>query len=197
MAERRSGSQGVGLNLVGSVVAPDDGIVFVSTEAGQPWQATLARALIAANVEVAVWVPDKRLAPIAGVLASGGLQVRTLTREEECIGYAAGFRAAGGMPVVLLQSSGLGNSLNALGSLAIPYGLGFPIVVSMRGSLGERNPSQVPMGRATIGILGMLGIQCLPISAPGDIQAVVRGAVDLSQGARQVAAMILQTELEP
>ena len=54
------------------------------------------------------------------------------------------------MPLVLMQCSGLGNALNALGSLAIPYGLGFPLVLSMRGTLGERNPSQMPLGRTTV-----------------------------------------------
>ena len=50
---------------------------------------------------------------------------------------------------VLMQNSGLGNALNAFGSFAIPYGIGVPLVLSMRGTLGEANPSQVPMGRAT------------------------------------------------
>ena len=41
-------------------------------------------------------------------LVARGIPLRTLTREEECFGYAAGYRAAGGMPLVLLQCSGLG-----------------------------------------------------------------------------------------
>ena len=77
---------------------------------------------------------------------SAAIPLRTLTREEECFGYAAGYRAAGGMPLVLLQCSGLGNAINAIGSLVVPYGLGFPVVLSMRGTLGERNPSQMPLG---------------------------------------------------
>jgi sulfopyruvate decarboxylase TPP-binding subunit len=110
-----------------------------------PWQEILADALIEAGVEVAAWVPDKRLAPIGTRLAERGIALRTLTREEECFGFAAGYRAAGGMPVVLAQCSGLGNSLNAIGSLVIPYGLAFPVVLSMRGTLGERNPAQMPL----------------------------------------------------
>ena len=57
---------------------------------------------------------------------SAASPLRTLTREEECFGWAAGYRAAGGMPLVLVQCSGLGNSLNAIGSLVVPYGLGVP-----------------------------------------------------------------------
>ena len=128
---------------------------------------TLADALIDAGVEVAAWVPDKRLAPIADRLAERGIPLRTLTREEECFGYAAGYRAAGGMPVVLAQCSGLGNSLNAIGSLVIPYGLAFPVVLSMRGTLGERNPAQMPLGRTTVAMLEALGVQSFPLRAPG------------------------------
>jgi sulfopyruvate decarboxylase subunit alpha len=162
---------------------------------GPTWQAQLAQALIAARIEIAVWVPDKRLAPIADALAGGGLRMRTLTREEECVGYAAGFRAAGGFPLVMFQSSGLGNSLNALGSLAVPYGLGFPLVISMRGTLGEENPSQVPLGRTTARMLELLGIQALSVRDPEDISAVVAGAVALARGARQVAAITLDGQL--
>jgi sulfopyruvate decarboxylase subunit alpha len=160
------------------------------------WQADLARSLVAGGIEIAAWVPDKRLAPIAEALADEGVPVRTLTREEECVGYAAGFRAAGGTPLVLMQCSGLGNSLNAIGSLAVPYGLGFPVVLSMRGTLGERNPSQVPLGRATVGMLALLGIQAFSLRSPRDVAAVVDGVLALAHGAGQVSAIVLEPELE-
>lgn len=80
---------------------------------------------MAAGITVAAYVPDTRLQGVLSLLATGQ-------------------RIAGKRPVVLMQSSGLGNSLNALGSRAVPYRLGLPRVVSMRGALGEANPSQVP-----------------------------------------------------
>jgi sulfopyruvate decarboxylase subunit alpha len=160
------------------------------------WQQELADELIAAGIEVAVWVPDKRLAPIAERLVERGITLRTLTREEECFGYAAGFRAAGGMPLVLLQCSGLGNSLNAVGSLVLPYGLGFPVVISMRGTLGERNPSQMPLGRTTVGMLDLLGIQAFPLSSREDVAAVAAGAVAVAEGARVLAPIVLEAGLE-
>src|SRR3954464_11048900 len=156
------------------------------------WQEEFADAVIHAGVEVAAWVPDKRLAPVAERLARRGLSLRTLTREEECFGYAAGYRAAGGMPLVLLQCSGLGNAFNALGSLVLPYGFGFPAVVSMRGTLGERNPSQMPLGRTTAGMLELLGVQPFPLARPGDAAVVARGAVATAEGARGLAPIILQ-----
>ena len=56
--------------------------------------------------------------------------------------------------------------MNALGSLAIPYAIRIPLVLSMRGTLGEGNPSQVPMGRATAALLEALGIQVFQLVDP-------------------------------
>ena len=160
------------------------------------WQERLADELVEAGIEVAAWVPDKRLAPIADRLAERRVPLRTLTREDECFGYAAGHRAAGGTPLVMIQCSGLGNSLNAIGSLVIPYGLGFPVVISMRGTLGERNPSQMPLGRATGAMLEALGVQAFPLKSPHAVAPIVRGAVDVADGARVLAPILLEAELE-
>lgn len=160
------------------------------------WQDELGQALIRSGVEAAAWVPDKRLSPIASALEAERLTLRTLTREDECFGWAAGFRAAGGMPLVLLQCSGLGNSLNAIGSLVVPYGLGFPVVISMRGTLGERNPSQMPLGRTAIGMLNLMGVQAFSLRSADDIGVVVQGALDVAAGARELAPIILEAELD-
>ena len=160
------------------------------------WQARLADELVEAGVETAAWVPDKRLAPIGIRLAERGIPLRTLTREDECFGYAAGHRAAGGTPLVMIQCSGLGNSINAIGSLVIPYGLGFPVVISMRGALGERNPAQMPLGRATVAMLDALGVQSFPLRSPDAVQRIVRGALDVADGARVLAPILLDPELE-
>jgi sulfopyruvate decarboxylase subunit alpha len=160
------------------------------------WQQDLARALVRCGVEAAAWVPDKRLDPIAAALKAEGREPRTLTREEECIGWAAGYRAAGGLPLVLLQCSGLGNSLNAIGSLAVPYGLGFPLVISMRGALGERNPAQMALGRTTSAMLGLLGVQTFSLRRPDEVGVVARGAMNVAEGARELAPIILEPELD-
>ena len=160
------------------------------------WQQRLADELVQAGVEVAAWVPDKRLAPIATRLAERGIPLRTLTREDECFGYAAGHRAAGGTPLVMIQCSGLGNSINAIGSLVIPYGLGFPVVISMRGTLGERNPSQMPLGRTTVAMLEALGVQSFPLSSAASVAPVVKGAIAVADGARVLAPILLDAELE-
>ncbi|HXD68702.1 MAG TPA: thiamine pyrophosphate-binding protein [Gaiellales bacterium] len=164
--------------------------------AASTWQAELARALAEGGVEAAAWVPDKRLAPVAEALEALSVPVRTLTREEECVGWAAGYRAAGGTPLVLMQCSGLGNSLNAIGSLVVPYGLGFPLILSMRGALGERNPAQMALGRTAVPMLELLGIQAFRLGRPGEAGMLARGALNVADGARQLAPIVLEPELD-
>ena len=160
-----------------------------------PWQIELADALVGGGATVAAVVPDSRLDGIVSRLSEVGLIVRTLAREEECIAYAAGHRIAGMRPVVLMQCSGIGNALNALGSLAIPYGLGIPLVLSMRGTLGEANPAQVPMGRAAPALLAALGVQAFSLRDPRDLERVVSGVLTLAYDAQASAAVLLEPEL--
>ena len=76
----------------------------------------------------------------------------------------------------MLQSSGLGNSLNALTSLLVPYQIPVLIVVSMRGDAGEWNAAQVPMGRAVRSILDAIGIPHVTVESPETTAEVVRVA---------------------
>jgi sulfopyruvate decarboxylase alpha subunit len=159
------------------------------------WQQAIAREILEAGVESAVYVPDARLRGIVAALSDGGLVPHALTREEECVGFAAGYVAAGGRAVVLMQCSGLGNALNALGSLAIPYALGIPMILSMRGTLGETNPSQIPMGRATVGLLDALAIQSFSVAAEEQAGSTAAGVLQLAFETGAPAALILEPQL--
>jgi sulfopyruvate decarboxylase TPP-binding subunit len=94
-----------------------------------------------------------------------------------------------------MQCSGLGNALNALGSFAIPYALGVPMILSMRGTLGEANPSQVPMGRATVGLLSALAIQSFPVAAAEEAGPTAAGVLQLAFETGVPAALILEPQL--
>lgn len=159
-----------------------------------PWQHAVAAALLAGGVETAVYVPDSRLRGVITALRAEGLPVLALTREEECVAYAVGFGAAGGHAAVLMQCSGLGNSLNALGCFG-PYGVGVPLVLAMRGTLGEGNPVQVPMGRATKPLLDALGIQYFSVERPSDAGTRTSGMLELAYATGMSAAVILEADL--
>jgi sulfopyruvate decarboxylase subunit alpha len=114
----------------------------------------------AEKVRSLIHVPDAVIGPILSAAATEGVfEITGVTREEEGFGVMAGHHIGGTRAVLLLQSSGLGNSLNAIGSLVIPFGIACPMIVSLRGEIGDRNVAQVPLGRAIRGILDELGIQ--------------------------------------
>jgi sulfopyruvate decarboxylase subunit beta len=60
-------------------------------------------------------------------------------REEEGVGISAGLSLGGGSAVIAIQSSGLGNSINALMSLHRTYHLPLPILVTWRGAFQEKS----------------------------------------------------------
>ena len=124
------------------------------------WAAGVCAGLHAAGSRHVVYVPDNPLSHVLRGLREQYADVVTTiaTREEEAFGIAAGLYLGGHRPTVMLQSSGLGNSLNALTSLLVPYQIPALIVISMRGDANEWNAAQVPMGRAVAAICDAIEI---------------------------------------
>jgi phosphonopyruvate decarboxylase len=79
-------------------------------------------------------------------------------REDSAIGIAAGAYFGGRQPVVLMQNSGLGVSINALVSLNQIYDIPVLIVVSWRGEGGEDAPEHLVMGDVMDALLDLLRI---------------------------------------
>src|SRR5437868_9477213 len=124
------------------------------------WASGVCAGLHAAGSRHVVYVPDNPLSHVLRILRGSFPDVTTTlaTREEEAFGIAAGLYLGGARPTVMLQSSGLGNSLNALTSLLVPYEIPVLMVVSMRGDDREWNAAQMPMGRAVRAILDAIGV---------------------------------------
>jgi sulfopyruvate decarboxylase subunit alpha len=79
-------------------------------------------------------------------------------REDAALGLAAGSYLGGRQPVVLMQNSGLGVSINALVSLHQIYEIPALLVVSWRGQDGRDAPEHLIMGRVTRPALELLDI---------------------------------------
>jgi sulfopyruvate decarboxylase alpha subunit len=122
------------------------------------WPQEVHRALAKAQVRIVGYVPDaghQRLIE----LCQGDREMRAvvLTTEEEGIGLAAGAWLGGEKSVLLMQSSGVGNVINAA-SLLKTCRIPLVMIVTMRGEAGEFNSWQVPMGEATPGVLEAMGV---------------------------------------
>jgi len=95
-----------------------------------------------------------------------------LTREEEGVGIAAGAAMAGRRPAMILQSSGVGNLLNALLSLTQFYELPLPLFISQRGVFKEGIAAQVPMGKCLPALFDAVGIGWTELSSLEDLSGV-------------------------
>jgi sulfopyruvate decarboxylase alpha subunit len=156
------------------------------------WVKSVAAGLMQGGIQHVVYVPDTPLSSILRRLeAEGRVPLTLATREEEGIGIAAGLHLGGQRPAVLMQSSGLGNAINALGSLLISYQIPVLLVISLRGELGEWNVAQVPMGRAVRPILDALGIQHVTPTGTQDLERTVAMAAALAFEVRLPVAYLL------
>jgi sulfopyruvate decarboxylase alpha subunit len=155
------------------------------------WPAEIHRELAAAGVSLVGYVPDaghKRLIE----LCQGDKRMRAvvLSTEEEGIGLAAGAWLGGEKAVLLMQSSGVGNVVNAIGMMKecrIPL----VSVVTMRGQQGEFNPWQVPMGQATRQVLEAMGTVVHEAASEEDIAPTVNAALRLAYNSYQSVAVLI------
>jgi sulfopyruvate decarboxylase len=97
-----------------------------------------------------------------------------LTREEEGVGICAGAALAGRRPAMFVQSSGIGNMINALLSLTQFYGLPLSLFVSRRGVYQEKIEAQFPMGRKLPAMLAGAGITYSEINAHEELSVLER-----------------------
>ena len=118
--------------------------------------------LLAAGFDFFVGVPCSLVKTLLAELERRGLYLGE-TREDAALGVAAGAYLAGRAPVVIMQNSGLGVSLNALGSLHLLYGIPALLLVTWRGYRGQDAPEHLVMGEVLPRLLDLFGV---PFRAP-------------------------------
>jgi phosphonopyruvate decarboxylase len=112
------------------------------------------------------------------------------TREDAALGVAAGAWLGGRTPVVIMQNSGLGVSLNALGSLHLLYRIPCLLLVTWRGYEGRDAPEHLVMGEVLPHLLELFGI---PFRAPdaNEIEATLDwAAASIAETRRPVALLV-------
>ena len=116
----------------------------------------LADALCARGFDFFTGVPCSLVASLIVALEPHGYVAET--REDAALGLAAGAALAGRRPVVVMQNSGFGVSLNAIGSLQDIYALPCLLVITWRGYEGKDAPEHLVMGEAMPAILDAMHI---------------------------------------
>lgn len=116
-----------------------------------------------------------------------------VTREEEGVGVCCGAWMGGRKPALLMQNSGLGNSINALASLDFLFKVPLLMIISHRGCEGEPIIGQVPMGKLTPKLLDAMQIPKLSPS-PDRAEDVVAQAWRLAEERRSPVAVLLDLQ---
>lgn len=160
------------------------------------WPDRLYDILKAADIRQMAYVPDAgHTTLINRFLGDGDVICNVLTTEEEGIAIASGAWLGGQRSVLLMQSSGVGNCINAL-SLPVIARMPLLMLVTMRGEWGEFNPWQVPMGRATRASLEAIGMTVLRADSETDlIEIVAQATGTVFDTDQQVAVLIGQKVL--
>ena len=160
------------------------------------WPCKIVSLLKANDICSISFIPDSVIGQILNVAEKDPyFHFTTLAREEEGIGIITGEYFADRYGVLMMQGAGLGNCVNALASLAIPYQIPFLILISQRGELGEFNACHVVMGKALRNILEALGIQHYTVNREDELETILDGAIKTAYTSEQPVAVILSTAL--
>ena len=165
------------------------------TETVPDWPADVYATLRAEGITQVCHVPDAgHSALIRKCEADNDLSVVTLTTEEEGVHMLAGTWLGGEKGVLLLQSSGVGNIMNAL---AMPNTCRIPVlmIATMRGEWGEFNSWQVPMGQGTPACLEAMGVRVHRIDQAEEIAPAVKAASRLAFDSLQMVAVLISQKV--
>jgi sulfopyruvate decarboxylase alpha subunit len=159
------------------------------------WPDHVFREMKARHIATVCTVPDGGLKTLLQLVESDReCRLVTLTSEEEGIGVATGCWLGGARAMIAMQSSGVGNCINALG-LAIAFRAPCLMLVTMRGQWGEFNPWQVPMGQAVKPALEAVGVRCLLTDKGADVGETFAAAADLAFNGNQLAAVLVSQRI--
>ena len=118
-------------------------------------------------------VPCKLLANMITILEKDkDIYYSAIPREEEGMGICAGAYLGNKLPCIMMQNTGIGNSVNAIVSLLQLYQMPVVFLISYRGTPGEPVGAQGGMARVTEDILNTLRIPMLHCNTKEDLDKI-------------------------
>src|SRR6266404_7548221 len=130
----------------------------------------------AAGLDFYTGVPCSFLTPlingvIGGAKGAGGLDYVGAASEGEAVAIASGAWLAGRQTVVMCQNSGLGNAVNPLTSLNVPFRIPTLLIVTWRGEPGLKDePQHEVMGQITASLLDTIRVEHADF--PSDVASI-------------------------
>ena len=131
---------------------------------------------------------------INSVINSNELRYIGAANEGDAVAIAAGAELGGVRGVVMLQNSGLGNTVNPLTSLTHTFRIPALLIVTLRGEPGGApdEPQHELMGRITTDLLDLMGIPWawFPIETPAIEPALEQASASMDSRGRPYALVM-------
>jgi len=147
------------------------------------------------GINLLLILPDNMIQGLIKVInEKNEIRKITITREEEGMGIAAGAYLGGIKPALLMQNSGLGNSINAIKSLLQLYKIPILLIMSHRGGEGEKIMAQNQMGQVTFNLLECINLKYFIVNSVKTIENF-KNAMIFMQDNSKSAAIVLERSL--
>ena len=118
-------------------------------------------------------VPCKLLANMITILENDkDIYYSAIPREEEGMGICAGAYLGNKLPCIMMQNTGIGNSVNSIVSLLQLYQMPVVFLISYRGTPGEPVGAKGGMASITEDILNTLRIPMLHCNTEEDLEKI-------------------------
>src|SRR5215813_6367748 len=118
-----------------------------------------------------------------------------LAKEEEAVGISAGAHFAGVKSALLMQNHGFLAAVNGIVSFGHLYRIPLLMLISYRGSFGERDPWQTQGGNVTEPLLRALRIPYSFLDDPAKVEKRIAEAQTWAYSSSHPAALLLTREL--
>src|SRR5438045_7859267 len=118
-----------------------------------------------------------------------------LAKEEEGVGISTGAHLAGVASAMLMQNHGFLAAINGIVSCGQLYRIPLLMLISQRGSFGERDPWQCEGGGVTEHVLEALRIPFDRLEAPEQVTKRIAKAQTLAYSASRPVALLLCRDL--
>jgi sulfopyruvate decarboxylase alpha subunit len=164
-------------------------------QSGVDWSQDVHDVFQRSGIRHAAYVPDAGLARLIDrCRADDRIMASLLTSEQEGVGLLAGTWLGGNRGILLMQSSGVGNCINAL-SLISSCRIPFVALVTMRGEWAEFNPWQVPMGQAAQACLEAARVIVYRADSVRETAEIVEAAIDFAFDSCVATAVLLSQRM--
>ena len=127
--------------------------------------------LVANDIGFVTTVPCKQLAGVIDAIdAHNGIVHVPSNKEDEGMGLCAGAYMGGKRPCIIMQNTAIGVTINTLATLIQFYDIPLPMLISYRGTVGEKVACQVEMAVHTKALLNQLAIPTFHFHRGEDVE---------------------------